>query len=304
MSWCGKCGNEIPEGSKFCPNCGTSAELANSSSTIMKEETVYEGKIHVCPHCGYKMQSFSAFCPACGSEIRDARSSESVREFANKLEKSVADQNKTVSLIRSFPIPNTKEDIFEFMILASTNISGEDRKPIFDAWIIKMEQCYQKAKLTFGNDEAFSSIQKIYDDTNKKLNKLKLANGLKTTKNVISKTNDMIGMILRNALIVFAIILYIMSIHIDSSGGNSSMHELIGALILMISAGILAKRNAPYIDFVIVGIGGGLSIFLARFLDNGSMLELGGGITIILVVVNFFKVQIKRGKNTDTNNTL
>ena len=42
-------------------------------------------------------------------------------------------------MIRNFPIPNAKEDIIEFMILASSNILGEDERDIYVAWIVKFE---------------------------------------------------------------------------------------------------------------------------------------------------------------------
>ena len=96
--------------------------------------------------------SFQATCPTCGHEVRDAKNSYSVREFAAKLEeiehgrstkgfgikKMLQDQNevnetdqKKINLIRSYVIPNTKEDLFEFLVLASSNINLQ-RTNVFD----------------------------------------------------------------------------------------------------------------------------------------------------------------------------
>lgn len=91
-----------------------------------------------------------------------------------------------MTLIRTFPIPNTVDEIYEFMLLATTNInvkvskntvwskfenSGSSEKEISDAWIAKMRQAYQKAEIAFPKDPAFKHIRKIYFD---KMNELKM----------------------------------------------------------------------------------------------------------------------------------
>jgi uncharacterized RDD family membrane protein YckC len=34
--YCSKCGEELPEGTKFCPNCGTAAKLEDRAETVVK----------------------------------------------------------------------------------------------------------------------------------------------------------------------------------------------------------------------------------------------------------------------------
>ena len=148
------------------------------------------------------LDAFRSHCPSCGYEIRDARSSSSVRELAQKLERIEAErmapieekkslikmvfgkyfkeedeveeaqkrfekhkrQQKT-NLIINFSVPNTREDILEFMILASSNI--DVKKGIDDevskAWLSKLDQVYEKAKLLMGNKPSFAQIKCIYD---------------------------------------------------------------------------------------------------------------------------------------------
>lgn len=168
-----------------------------------ERKTVYEGEMHKCPNCGEIINSFTPFCPTCGYEIRDSRSSNSVRELAAKLEKISAreppqttakvsvmkvlfgrdfrneeekdeitrfeenrDEEK-VSLITNFPIPNTKEDIMEFMLLASSNIESESGR-VKAAWKSKLKQVYSKAQIMMGDQPEFEKIEKIYKKDKRK----------------------------------------------------------------------------------------------------------------------------------------
>ncbi|MCL2539812.1 MAG: SPFH domain-containing protein [Firmicutes bacterium] len=47
---CGKCGNLIPDGAKFCPKCGTPSGA-------------------VCPHCKHSVKPGAKFCPDCGKPL-------------------------------------------------------------------------------------------------------------------------------------------------------------------------------------------------------------------------------------------
>ena len=55
--------------------------------------------------------------------------SQSIKEFSEKLIKT-NDIEQQVLLIRSYPIPNTKEDILEFMILAKSNFDANSGSSI------------------------------------------------------------------------------------------------------------------------------------------------------------------------------
>ena len=205
MAFCINCGQEIKSGAKFCYNCGTAVYVAkteNDNKDRTKRRTVYDGELHKCPNCGEIINSFEARCSACGWEIRYTQSSDAVRKLAEKLERIEArqmphiEEKKSVmkmvfgrdfkekdeveearnafenqkeeekaDLISNFPVPNTKEDILEFMLLASSNINL--KKGIDDvvskAWIAKLEQVYQRAQLTMGKSSDFATIKSIYD---------------------------------------------------------------------------------------------------------------------------------------------
>ncbi len=97
---------------------------------------------------------------------------------------SSTDQRK-VTLIKSFPIPNTKEDLVEFVLLASTNVDPKtfaatsnataSEKAVSDAWYSKLCQAYEKACLVLGDDPSFAALQKRYDATTAAIEKSRKA---------------------------------------------------------------------------------------------------------------------------------
>lgn len=200
MAFCPNCGTKLRTNDKFCPGCGAPT---NGEGSANKRQQVYEGSIHKCPNCGETIGSFTTTCPSCGFEFRDAQASSAVKEFATQLQeiesgrkpkgalsgiatafgaKDSVDEQK-INLIRSFSVPNTKEDVFEFMILASSNIDeslysnnkDSPEKRVSNAWIAKTEQVYHKAQLAFGEDPDFGRIQAIYDGKMKAVKKSKAA---------------------------------------------------------------------------------------------------------------------------------
>ena len=170
MAFCINCGQELAEGAKFCANCGKAVGVSQNGA---KEErkTVYDGELHKCPNCGERLDSFVTTCPACGYELRGAKVTSYVNDLAQKLE-NVDTVEQKIDLIRNFYIPNTKEDIYEFFILATSNMNagGYD----VEAWYTKLEQAYQKARLLFGTNPDFSYFQELYDKASKQKKKLNI----------------------------------------------------------------------------------------------------------------------------------
>lgn len=175
MTYCTNCGEKLIEGARFCGACGSVIGDADRST----RRTVYEGELHKCPSCGEVLNAFVPLCPACGYELRGSKTSSSVSEFARKLEQALT-EHQTITLIKSFPIPNTKEDIYEYIIIASSNITSDSNAEIFDAWKVKFEQSYQKAKLLLKNDPSLSEMQTLYDQTRKRIYKIESSRKVKT----------------------------------------------------------------------------------------------------------------------------
>lgn len=190
MKYCSQCGSELTEGAKFCSECGAPA---GSGSTATAGKTVK------CPQCGELIDAFVAKCPACGYELRGAPAASSLCELMDRLqtyEKGGAHkkgfishlwrvtseaEDAAASLIREFPIPNTKEDLMEFLVLAASNVDpdafNELKKASLSpaeamrsrAWMAKLEQAYQKASITMGNDSGFARCEEIYNKTSRKV---------------------------------------------------------------------------------------------------------------------------------------
>ena len=199
MAFCTNCGHQLKDGNKFCTFCGAKTNVSDDKKTT--RETVFEGNLHKCPACGEILKSFTTKCPTCGHEFRDINATSSVKELSiklaeiernrpiihnNKASWLTINQNRTIvdpvttqkiSLIESFPIPNSREDLFEFFIMASSNINpyrnsimfpiSASQQALSDAWKSKFEQAYQKAKISFYNDPEFNRFDEIYKTVNK-----------------------------------------------------------------------------------------------------------------------------------------
>lgn len=212
--FCKNCGEKINEDMQ--ERHSISNNVVDSEKTIGRK-MVYEGKIHKCPNCGELMEAFLTLCPACGYEIRDVRAASSVRELTEKLENISAQKmpafetkksvmkmlfgkdfkendeaeealkrfenqknQEKASLIINFTVPNSREDIIEFMILAASNIDvkkGTD-DVVTKAWISKLDQVYQRAELSMKSHSDFQQIKDIYDRKKNELKNKKLKNGL------------------------------------------------------------------------------------------------------------------------------
>lgn len=233
IQFCSHCGARLRDGVKFCENCGEAVSVKvaepidKDTGTERKTERsyIYDGVVHKCPNCGEVLGSFELNCPACGYELRNIGPSSAIKEFTLKLERieserefekrgffkktelqqslSRTDERK-ISLIKSFPVPNSKEDMLEFMILAVSNVNTrvydydpnitKGEKEVNAAWISKIQQVFEKAKRSFSSDDAFIEITTLYNQCNAEIKKAK--------KRVIVKTIAIFGWIPLGIIII------------------------------------------------------------------------------------------------------
>lgn len=86
-----------------------------------------------CPNCGESIPVMAISCPKCGYELSDQKAVSSVQILADKIEKisiglrkvKATDENgkdiiyqDIINTISMFPVPNTKQDIIEFLTLS------------------------------------------------------------------------------------------------------------------------------------------------------------------------------------------
>ncbi len=138
-----------------------------------------ENQVEHCPACGEIVGLNDFVCGSCGHELRRSTDG-SIGELYRKLEEiensrpvdirrkdkeavdSAIEQRKA-NAIQNYPIPNTKEDLIEFLVMANANscwdVEGAESKPVPAAWRSKLNQAYSKAELLFGQDERFQKIK-------------------------------------------------------------------------------------------------------------------------------------------------
>ena len=195
MAYCPNCGTKPVDDDVFCGNCGKRIEAATApcepvfsqapteESGSPTKETKPKSGITRCPACGEIVDKNAVICPSCGYGIRDVADG-SIALLSQKLDLieskrpekgtiSATDERK-ISLIRSWPIPNNKDDLIEVAAMASGNCiapptmyrTAEDA--LADAWRSKFDQAYAKAEHLFGDSEDFALIKDLKTDIQKK----------------------------------------------------------------------------------------------------------------------------------------
>lgn len=204
MAYCPNCGTKLVDGDIFCGNWGKRIEAAaapcepifSQAPTEERESPTKETKpksgITRCPACGEIVDKNAVICPSCGFGIRDVADG-SIALLSQKLDlieskrpqKRKKDENDTISatderkisLIRSWPIPNSKDDLIEFAAMASGNCIaspklGNDRiaaeDALADAWRSKFDQAYAKAEHLFGDSDEFALLMDLKTDIQKR----------------------------------------------------------------------------------------------------------------------------------------
>lgn len=234
MAYCSKCGKPLAEDAAFCSSCGARV----SSEPVQRKES-YEGSVQKCPSCGQVLDAFSAVCPSCGYELRGVEGLSRVNDLADKLESASTIEEKN-DLIKNFYIPNTREDIYEFFILATSNIeAGGDST---DAWYAKLDQAYKKAELVFGDGPELKRLSSLYSKTSK-------------TRNIKSLFSMLVHSRGLQCAILFSIglVMELIGNFLGSASGDSNspfymlallgIYPILGALLLFILSLSNKKQN-------------------------------------------------------------
>lgn len=85
-------------------------------------------------------------------------------------------RQKIRNKIENFPVPNTKEDLFEFTVSSLSKIS--DDNTYGKSYEAKYLECISKAEILFPNDPIFISVAKKYKEVKKAIRKKEIRSWL------------------------------------------------------------------------------------------------------------------------------
>lgn len=158
------------------------------------------GNIVTCPNCGAQIPGGAAVCPECGYEFRNTEANRSVQRFTegllninNKQSDSVgfgkylvaaglsvrAKKTPTEVYISTFPVPNTADDLLEFLSFVQgqarkhdLGLYGSSAHPEYveeHAFWGLYEKCINMAKINFAGDPRFIPFFEYHKEQKKKL---------------------------------------------------------------------------------------------------------------------------------------
>lgn len=180
------------------------------------------GDVRKCPTCGSLVPALATSCPDCGYEFAGLESNLSSQKLADKIEKIRKEYSSEINdiqqhpdqrwnfkrqmltelsqAIKTFPIPNTKADLFEFITSMQTKMLSEFIfKAEGEAYFTKYNEAIIKSKAMCANDPMFA---KIISEQDAILNQYKIAQ--KKQKSLGMKPGAKMGVF---SAIVFAILI-------------------------------------------------------------------------------------------------
>jgi hypothetical protein len=158
--------------------------ILNAKQHQLEHNTQNEkvGNIKTCPSCGATVKSFQFICDDCGHEFKNTKVDGYINDFKKTIEKAFVDKNKNTKannfidptstekaiaeLIKSYPLPKTKEDLIELLIYAHSNYESEEnqkvwgisiQKPFKDAWYAKSKQALELLEI-YGEKDKQSQV--------------------------------------------------------------------------------------------------------------------------------------------------
>ncbi|MBQ8223465.1 MAG: hypothetical protein IJZ87_09040 [Bacteroidales bacterium] len=135
------------------------------------------GSVRKCPACSAIVGAFKGSCPECGYEFSNVDANLSSKKLYDALAKEMSSQKKK-EIIETFPLPNTKADLLEFLTALKPRIVDLNSE-FADSYYKKYAECIEKAKVSFLGDK---QLQPFIDDFNivrKEIKRKKISYSLK-----------------------------------------------------------------------------------------------------------------------------
>lgn len=154
------------------------------------------GDVKKCPACGAIVQSYQGSCHECGYAFENIASNSATQELARKCEEIMKDFNKARSklnftesyehrdlsiqyydilanTIKTFVIPNTKSDLFEFITYSQGPMMDLSTPyKVADAYFAKYREALIKANALFHNDSTFQRLIEEQENVETKFQKI------------------------------------------------------------------------------------------------------------------------------------
>lgn len=166
------------------------AEKENAEKSAPKSTKF--GDVRKCPACGALVPAMAVSCAECGFEFTGLEASSSAQTLAKEISKigNFSGKNEKVKeLIKNFPVPNAKHDLFDLIVFLKQHVEDE----VYEQ---KLQECLDRAKYLFPSDPL---LAKVMEDA-KRATKAK---GFKNVSEVIAGIGTAVGLIVSVAVYVF-----------------------------------------------------------------------------------------------------
>ncbi|MBQ2541195.1 MAG: hypothetical protein II551_06080 [Paludibacteraceae bacterium] len=142
------------------------AEKAAEAAKSAPKSNKY-GDVRKCPNCGAMVPSLAGTCPECGYEFSGIEANSSSKKLAEQILECFSNEKRSV-IIETFPVPNTKADLFEFLTAIQPRMRDVS-DPLSAAYLKKYEECINKAKATFPTDPNLRPFIETFEEEKKVL---------------------------------------------------------------------------------------------------------------------------------------
>ncbi|MBP3832637.1 MAG: zinc ribbon domain-containing protein [Bacteroidaceae bacterium] len=136
-------------------------------------ETNKVGNIMKCPNCGAPYQPGTGKCPECGFVFQNVKPIPSSQKMADGIQKILDEYacffggtekyRKAERFIADFPIPNTKDDMLEFITSLDAKRKMQDSSGLQSAYKAKYNEVIKKARIIFPDDEQVKNAIEMTD---------------------------------------------------------------------------------------------------------------------------------------------
>jgi predicted amidophosphoribosyltransferase len=222
MIYCSNCGEKIKASSNFCSKCGSPVDHNYQEPEKNKKKTG-ELRSDLCPNCGSILSGSEIRCKSCGYDLRRTTV---VRDFDERLERANTVKKRN-QLIYNFYLPNLIEDMYDFFILAISNLNTDLQCE--DAWKQKVDQIYHKAQTSFKRTPEFQHMKQLYQKGMKEYKRRMRLRAFKNFWKVI------IGLVL--SLGALALLIFGVMQVVESNDSSSPYYILIAVAVVIFFVG-------------------------------------------------------------------